>query len=749
MSVRSVRPIHRILLPSLLLLIPLYLLFPAQTAAGESGFYEQSLSALSAHDSTRAVACLDSALAQNERDWSARLRRAELRLAAGRAEEAEADYNYLLNSESSVIRSQAHLGLGRVLLGLPDKKMVAVKEYKLAVMVDPLNPEALYELAQLGFELGEATGFEIADNTLADLVLLDPDYRGAYSQWRQKIKGHSLDNLRKVDSSLPGYIQANPKKGHLWLDIARDRFELFETGDCLEALDSLERFAPGYKLQDRLLLRARCFLDQEQPDSFESLYNQALAAAEHSGDFSTLQREAEVIFVPREQESFSRLRSAAEKAAFFRVFWLNKDFDPTTAHNERLLEHYRRLRTAQKKYSILAPDGLINTSEDYLRLLSLEERTTVSVEESARGKMVLYDYNPVQVFGDRGMEMGLDHRGLVYVRHGPPDFINFRYINERKDGFVAQFGATNAEEWYYWPNKIVFKSGLGTGGFLFWPDKDESEVGIADIQHAMQTQTFTDPLPVLKLEHYSAAFLADNGATDLEYFSSAPAEQTKTDSLPLARLVLFDRSLNEKTRDSVTVVPVRVAGQNEWLAVNHLTVKPGAYSCAVALDLAGRRAAATGNLHIGRLRGDSLCVSGIILGDPPQPELSVRSRGVAHVLPRPSRSFSPQERVSVYCEIYGLAPADSSGRDYHEKVTVSLVEERKSLLKSVLTGGKKRVGSLSMSFERSAGTTAGAAAEQFEIDAVQLKPGKYNLVIEVQERQDGPLARTESQFTVE
>lgn len=749
MCVMSVRPPHRILLPSLLLLIVLFLQFPAQTAAGENSLYEQALAALAAHDSTAALQLLDRALVLNERDWSARLRRAELRLEAGRTEEAEADYNYLLRSESCVIRSQAHLGLGRILRGLPNKQMLAVKEYKLAVMVDPQNPEALYQLAQLGFELGEASGIEIADNALTDLILLDPDYRGSYSLWRQKIQGHSIDNRYKVYSGLQKYIPMHPEKSGLWLDIAHDWFNLFETGNCLEALDSLERSAPGHKIQDRLLLRARCLLDRERPDSFENLYHQALAAAERNGDFNTLLREAEVIFVPREQASFDRLRSAAEKADFFRVFWLNKDFDPTTVHNERLLEHYRRLRAAQKKYSVLSPDGLVQNSENYLRLMS---RPTEELNLDGKDPFLdtyRYDYDPVRVFGDRGAGLGLDHRGLLYVRHGSPSFVEKIFIKDPRDGMVETLGGKNsynADKWYYGSNFFIFKSGLGTAGYLYWPSIDR-EVG--DIEQAMKTQTFTDPLPVLKLEHYCAAFLAENGVTDLEYFSSAPIEAAKASKPPMSRLVLFDRVLNEKARDSVAATPINRAGRNEWLAMNRLTVQPEDCFFAVALDLARRRAAANGSLHIGRLRGDSLCVSGIILGDPPQPGLRLRSHGDGSILPRPSRKFSPQERISVYCEVYGLAPADSTGRDYSEKVIVSLVEEHKSLLKSALFGRQKRSSSLSLSFERRAGTLEGAAAEQFEIDASQLKPGLYNLAIEVRDSGTGKSARTESQFTVE
>ncbi len=756
MHATRVRLSRRLLRPSLLLpLITLFLRFPALAAAQENAFYARALEALAAGDSATAAARLDSALSLDPRDWGARLRRASLSLAAGRDDQAEADYKRLLHSDSPVIRSQAHLGLGQVLRRLPSKKMAAIKEYRLAVSADPQNPEALYELAQLGFELGDGTGYEIADGALADLILLNPDYRGAYAQWRKKIKGHSLDNLRKVDSSLPGYIRANPAQSGLWLDIARDRFFLLQTDSCLAALDSLERLAPDYMPQDRLLLRARCLLNRERPDSFESLYSQALDAAERSGDFRTLQQEAEVIFTPREQEFFSRPHNSAELAAFFRVFWLNKDFDPTTQHNERLVEHYNRLRTAQTNYPLLSADGLSQSSGDYQRLMSRSVEA-FEIQQEALPSYYLYEYDPAEAFGQRGTALGLDHRGLLYVRHGAPRFVEQIYIQDARDGFVENMGrsmtnpemnSNNSEKWYYGNDFFIFKSGLGTGGHHYWPSRDRN---VGDINIAMRTQTFTDPLPAVELEQYSAGFLAQGGGIELECYSSARIDTAKAASAPLAHLVLFKRNLTEQARDSAAAFPVGREGRSAWLAVNCLTVPAGDYSFASSLALDGRRAAAFGNLSLASLRTDSLCVSGIALGDPARPELPLRGHTAGKVLPRPSRGFRPDERITVYCEVYGLAPASDSSLSYHEKVTVSLLEKRTSVFKTILSRGQERSGSLSMNFERQAGAAvSGRATESFELDAARLVPGLYSLTIEVEDRRSPAPAVSSTVFTVE
>ena len=140
-----------------------------------------------------------------------------MRLARGERKGAEADFQRALNSPEKSERSAAHAGLGDVLGVQPNKKMEALQEYRLALQLDPENLEWLYRLAEMGIELGNATGYGIADNALTGLVCRDCTYRDAFELWRGKIKGRTHGNRRKVCAALPEQISRDPNLNYLWL----------------------------------------------------------------------------------------------------------------------------------------------------------------------------------------------------------------------------------------------------------------------------------------------------------------------------------------------------------------------------------------------------------------------------------------------------------------------------------------------------------------------------------------------------
>ncbi len=653
------------------------------------------------------------------------------------------------------------IGLGKVYRQIPGKRMESLRKLRQAQAMEPEDMEVLYETALTGFALKESSGATIADNALAKIICQDPRYRDAYLLWRVKNRGRSLENMEKAANCLPSHIASHSELNRLWLDIAYDWFAMFKTENSLAALDSLLGVAPEHKPQERFLLRARCLLEDGDTLAFEDYYRQALRAAEQEGDFQRLIIEAKTIFTPDELSSLKSLGSAKQVATFLRVFWRNKDPDPVTLHNERLVEHYQRLRTAELEYKMLTPDGLVQNSDSYLRLMSMRERPTfVFRTDGVKGEPEPYDYDPVRIIGDKGQAMGLDHRGLFFVRHGMPDNMWREHIKEKGDGFTSTLSKPlvsnyysgyvtghNAEIWHYKGTKLTFKRGLGTGGFLIYPNGGHGQL---DIERALNTQTYQDPLPVKPQNFYSAAFRRADNRLDLEFYQSVPVKDSHSAEPPKALVALYDRSLNELARDSSVSVAAPSPDGELWLAVHSIPVDPADYSFGLSVALPDVRAAVKSNIRLEPISGRNLSLSGIVMGVHSEEEQGAYSRGTVKILPRPSLEFGLDELVETFLEVYNLRPGRNGRRQYEVHAIVVLLEQDRNhvgkLLEKFRMLGQERGTELTMEFERSPTTDDFVVAEFFSINTAELLPGSYLLRIEVKDKLNGSRATAERNF---
>ena len=63
-----------------------------------------------------------------------------------------------------------------------------------------------------------------------------------------------------------------------------------------------------------------------------------------------LAEDATLIISPEERSVFEHLSSPEEKERFIEQFWLRRDTNPGTAHNEFKEEHYRRIAFANERF---------------------------------------------------------------------------------------------------------------------------------------------------------------------------------------------------------------------------------------------------------------------------------------------------------------------------------------------------------------------------------------------------------------
>ena len=706
------------------------ILVPVCDLKGQAGedtsyYYQEALTRISQGEFKEALPLLDRALELDPQHGRALLARGGLYLKLGLYKEAEHDFNRARYDEEPEIRAAAHIGLGDIYRELPFRNLQAAAEYRLALRTDPASREALYALAETGFALRETQGYRMAATALARLICLDPDYRDAYRLWRDKIRDQTDNELREVGACLEDFMTRHPEKSLWWLDLARDRYRLGEVENTLAFLRKLETANPDDKISERKLLEACCLLGLGDTLGFENCYTEALRKAEAEGDFTRLLIEAEPVFTPEESAAWSKLESAAERAAFFRRFWLGRDPDPLSFHNERLVTHYLRLIEAENRYRILFPHSRFQTSRDYFRLISPHS--------------FFIDYDP-DLFWNRSRELLLDQRGLLFVRHGPPDRVT-RQVT----------WSDPMEIWYYGSVHFLFEKQRGAGDFIYIPSITR---GAGDINIAMQTESFIDPLPAYQQSYYAADFLGPDGSVELEFYQSAPVELARSRDSLEAALGIYDSTWAEVAVNRIQARRIGTGRDTLWLAVHRLPIEPGSYFYAARLDIPNRRALVQGKLKLTPYLTRKIELSGVVLGSsvPPGAEKFHQRRGIK-LLPRPSLRFSPGETITVYLELYGLKASWEGVRSYREWVTVSLAEEEKkgvvsSFKRLFALGGEKKGKSLTLTFDRTPKEPQGAVAENFTIDTSSLIPGTYRLLIEVRDNSTGYRSQSSLHFEI-
>ncbi len=692
---------------------------PESTRPADS-LCQQATSLLQSGDTSAATAALDRGLKQDKKNYEALLTRGWLYLAAGDNEQARLTFRDALFSKSKKIRARAYIGLGDAKATSAHRIWDAViKEYKMAIKLDPENLAFYIYRAHAALSLDEPLGYRIASEMLMHVICEDPVYKDAYETWREKILDKSNGEMRQVTNCLENYLERNPQWSCWLFDIAQYGFESGDIEATLAALRRLAEAAPEYKPAERCLLRARCLVELEDTLGFDKAYQDALAAAERDGDFRRLAAHAEAIFRPEEKAKADSMETAEQWADFFSVFWGRRDPDPLTPHNERLYEHYRRLSYARKNWPMI--DVYSRTRES--RTLDRME-TFISWSADGGGAFGV-PYADPGIFWNRCPELNLQQRGLLYVRHGPPDLIN--------KPILADGPRLNAEVWYYGRAFFPFKEGGSSiGDYRYTPVFAD---GMGNVKITMETESFTDPLPKVSHYYYATDFKAEGGLLEIEVYQSIAAWKLDGVRPEGVSIAVMDSSWRELAHDSGSVLKAEFDNREHWVGMNRVRIVPGNVVIAARLDAPGVRAVRRRNAELSSFSSGALELSGVVLGSPVPLSGGTHSRLGVELLPRPSLAYTAGEIMTVYLEVYGLVSGNDGARKYIESVTIVRKAGDQGVLSKVKNlfspGGTQRASSLTLTFERQPIETGAAVPESFTVDTSLLLPGDYQMLIDV------------------
>jgi hypothetical protein len=730
-------------------MIVIPLLLCSAPAAKAANYGPRTGTMLVRGDTTVALQALDQMISQDGDNYRALLDRGWLLLDSGSHELAEKDFRGVLFSKSDSMRISAYCGLAECSEASGKIQNHALDFIRRAMSIDSHNPEVLYTRTAILLSGDISTQVaEMAKDDLFELLETDFGYDGAYELWRDVLLDKTDDDIRHLDALLAGYLEAHPEKTDWRLDLAWNRYLVEGPGAALDELARLSDASPEFSHPDRLLLDARCKLETGDTLSFQELYWQAVDLAGRTGRFDRLLTEAAGIFTPEDQRRCERAITDGAQEQFLNFFWANVDPIKINPINLRLAEHYFRLAYVQRHYRQSQPYSQFNLNENVNRLVGFQGSEWEHMSE--------------KITFSSGRDLGLDHRGLLYLRYGPPDLdrshlpnenLKAKYTNSKQ---LISYLGNPMEVWYYNDLPFVFEKLPMAGEFISRPlaiagiegymptrgpvPQTYPPMTSGDMQKAMEMQIFPQPDIHESAEYYLAQFAAPGlDGLELEIYQDEvlPENETPTD----AAVAAYDTLWYELDRSKSKFFRIPGEKDNRWVAVHTIPFPPGENRFAIKLEAGGETWNGRGWLKLVPFASEYLELSAVVLGLDPLPDGPSHERRGVRFIPRPSFSFRQGETVRVYFELNNLAARGGSTFSYREYIDVLRYEGNSGILgkitgalAGILTFGEEKEGAeIQLRFDREGNYEPGPVPETFLIDSSELLPGKYRMVIEVRD----------------
>jgi GWxTD domain-containing protein len=592
--------------------------------------------------------------------------------------------------------------LGRVHLDWPVVgRQRAWRLFEDAARQAPADPAPRYLQLQTGLRLGGDDGERLARDAALRILALDPDYRDVWAAWTRLYRGDG--HRRRALQALEAHTSAIAARRRAELHIELGQYDAVERD-----LAELARRQPDDPAVWALLAQAAL----ERGDPAEGAERYARAVSASAGDTAgVLWNQIAAIASPEEEADYA-VTPPAERPRFLRGFWNRREPDLTTPANERLAEHFARLREARRRFRLLHPQSLYHRSPGWRVLqgaaagaVHAARRSFGTASDFLPGRSVFED--EIQALGlgvdardlpepdslTRYTRYGLDGRGLVFLRFGPPrqeivsgDLEGWRYdVNGRLVSLVFARATASA----------AFSGSTMMGGdFIIYPTSRR------DVHNAalMLETDETSVEATLPLAAWAAFFRAADplgAAAGLQDVVVAVGADT-------AVVALWDAADREVTR-------TRGAGPLV------LQARHGAYRFGADTRMAGRLGRVRGSLDVPLLEPGWLGVSSLLIGL--TADTAPDRMAMARAMP-PDLAIRREGRpLAIYFELYDLPDRDGVA-DYRLEYAFQPVE-----------GGSR----VSFAFVRTA-PAAPTIVERLLVQPGQVPPGTYRISVTVHDR---------------
>lgn len=601
------------------------------------------------------------------------------------------------------------------------------KELRKAVRIEPLNPEYHLNLGltliKRGFQHSALKEFKRAFEL--DSLCFDAPYQIGLIREEEGLKVFDREDFLKAQEAFESALRVDltsPKAHYHFglcnLELRQNREAEVKLRRTIE-LDST--FYQAHLVLGYLYHKTK--REDEAAREFEEAFRWMMTAEERIPYLSI-----RLIANKREWEEYQEIPWSQRKG-FLHRFWKERDPTPTTAINERQIEHYSRVTYANLHFSV----------------------------------------------PQKGLPGWRTKRGEVCIRYGEPTF------QRRVMGDVLpKYGLIPPKWiWSYFnlPQQVdlTFADNFLNGNYdLPYPKKDWSPKDYRESTGAILA-SLTNTLPQYYRYDYGGELLkylcrvyqfrGEEGKTNVEIYLSIPHPEldfVRGKGLPAARvkkrIAVFDSLWKnlERAAEEVEfrVPPTQISNPNLMVVDRStLSLPPGDHTLALNIrDLNSE------NLGIRKLplkvrnfRGEGLLLSDLALVEKARPRErgDKFGRGELHLVPRFSARYHRKQFPYLYYEIYNLKRAPFT--NYRLSYAITLISPRRgglfslwNRIKSVAQRGRwESVVQSTLNQGRSEDEVS-----YLEIDMSRARRGNYRLSLKVEDLNSDQTAEGSVELTI-
>ncbi len=676
--------------------------------------------------------------------------------------------------------AEAYYGLGLTFRKWPRGNYDAIRYFQKALQYDRGHVESRFNIADIRYKLDEHDVRREVNKVLA----IDPRYAPAYLLMGKWVEEFEKDYERaafyyaKYMGLRPGDPEGRKRLGSIYL----------RTKDYGRILEVLEDYALQNPDDNQVLpILAQACMKLGAYDRAAAFFRDYLERADSAekGHYNDIR-----LVAPKETLAAFEQTPLEERWDFVRKFWADQDPDLTTAANERLLEHYRRVSFAMQNFS----DGRQpwdQRGEVYIRFGEPDHRSTykeLNFQQSMAVQRVKERLSRTLYGAARPPRRGIGLRGASSTFVGPVYPVrslggrgrggSYRPVTATFDGSMVPW-----ETWTYVDVgsgiEITFTDEFSNGNYNYAPEPLDARIparrlamftrysprNIYRMAAAAQPNYFVRPKNTLPMEFYfnSADFRGETDfRTALEVYVGIPRHQGHYMIDDDRTEIMVDRTV--ALRNPTTGAVYRSEDKVNFAAKGDVTaersafvpdlarmdVPPGRYRMEVKIkdNLSVQHGRYRQDIEIESYERDSLQVSDLELAW----RISSRkdedkfNKGALWVIPMPTRTYRVGQNVFVYYEIYNLIQDEFGQTNYQVSYTVTKKGGFSPLgiITSLIRWKRGKREELEVTYEMEGEDTE-------EVEYVELKlenrpAGEYFLNVTVIDMKSGEMAQKKASF---
>jgi GWxTD domain-containing protein len=661
------------------------------------------------------------------------LKLAEIYFQRDRLDEAEQEFSQVLGTDSVSIH--ALTGLGRVHLQREPSKIIpfealkellkkdhksqAIKKFDQALKLNPTYQPARYFLARAYLAKGDPNSLEKARDEFIQLINENPEYSDAiyqlgYTYQKMGNYDQALQTFKRIKFLMSDYAKASIRLAEVYYQLGDYRSA---TENYFEGIDKLEDHA----MLDYLFDEQKVILTSFELNQFESA-------------------------------------AYPDKKVLFKKFWKQRDPDPSTPENERLMEHFRRVQFARENFHFTAPPFYDDRGKIYIKYGPPDDRYNSPVSTLPAKDNESWTYESIQ-------------KGLVF------DFVSeagyFHLVEDLTEaaqpGYDYNSRLALASQLYNERGHLSQAYASLTVGFS-WDNLNHfhSQRTAALEKHPGEIYAYDYKAEIFPFISKWAEFRGDSDKTRIELYSAFPGLLLKFNEVDTQYvnytdffIEVMDTNFNSiyKLKDRYSIVSSTTKGmeRRHYLLQNNFQLVPGAYNMSLVMSNVDQtfKGVQKRNFSVKDFSGDRLLVSDIELSSNISENINTRNQSIVKndlsIVPYPFSRVVKSKPIHLYFEIYNLTTDKDSKTNYEISYILKTIQVERNFWQKTIGGiprlfSNKEKNIISTTVQREGDSNT--AFEYISLDLQNLERGLTELKVSVIDKNNQQSAENSIEFTL-